>query len=566
MHDYHKPSFEPLSSRLLLTATVSQIDRDVMIVGDPAAADEMILALNGDDYRLGINGLQLQTFNPDDIDRIMFENMDEADSLWITATAEDDRLRLFGDVFELKSPGVFVSGSNFGVVRLNGYRGNDTVRIIDSPGPDELYMHAEFSSYVNSNGSVLKMSAFEQIDARATKGGRDEVKFYDTPNDDRFVSKSGSLIDEVKDGFAYMVGDGFHNVARGFERIDAFSSAGGNDEARLYGTPFSDRLEAEPRRVVLSARTTSHIPAHVVSVAHNFPVTRSYGEGSNDLAELRGHEFGKDRFVWEPDSAYLQSTGKIVPNIDGEISLDATSNIAQFPPATNVAVGFRRVTAYGTDSADIAELRAADQLGQFIGFPEIAQMSAPDSFGSAIGFRIARGIGNLGSSAYLEGSDFNDTYISNDRFGYLEGPKYLNYVSRFASVNVNGAGPGFDDSNPQQYRGPNQDYLLFDGIQYLIVGPNRRERISGFDRGRGDGVNAGWGVLEPLTMPEPFTLGGSHDQNDLPSEEEVVEIRLWAGTPFIEYERVDDGRFLAQPEPDIGRPPGFAISRNFSVR
>ena len=165
-------------------------------------------------------------------------------------------------------------------------------------------------------------------------------------------------------------------------------------------------------------------------------------------------------------------------------------------------------------------------------------MTTPNADVEAWDFRIVRSLGRGGTDrAQLQDSVANETYISNSRFAYLEGPDYLNYVEGF-SIDVFATSGGNDFANAQEYTGPNQDYLIFDGNQFLIWGPNREERIHDFNDARGDGVGpAGFQLLDQIT--HAFTLGGSHDQTDLPDEDTANDIVERSEELITLYEIVD---------------------------
>ena len=548
------PGFERLSDRLLLSVNnsmvgpsgegenhvVHQADNVVFVFGDNVENDSILLTMGTTQHQLRINDEEFE-FDASVVDEIVLSGLGGDDELTLIGSQLDDQVELSGTDVKMLSTDYVVRAKNMETTRVFGASGEDHVMIHDTAGDDELYMHSNFSAFVNDRGDIFKVSGMERVEAFSRRGGHDEVKFFDSAEDDRFVSRSGTMVRDSNDvenphyGSAYMVGESFWNYANGFARVDAYHRTGGVDEARVYGTQEDDHVTATPDLVTVSAGVTSTGSSFTVTGIHGFRTTRTYGEGGNDLAELHGQQHYEDRFVSEPASAYMYSTGNSHRDVASGFELN-------FPPivASNIVVGFEHIKANGGDDTDRAELRGTSDDDQFVGLPDIAQLTAGGTTVAALNFRVVRAIGNGGEDeAFLQGSDANETYISNTRFAYLEGGDYLNYVSNDFNVIVDGRGGGFDYANPQEYAGPNRDYVLFDGPQFLIYGPERRERIHGFDEGRGDAERAGWQVMRPIE--HPFTLGGSHDQNDAPNETQFEEIQAWAGADLPNYELHDDG-------------------------
>lgn len=444
---------------------VVQQQGDILFVIGTDVADDIDLDMSGDVYLLTINGVE-QSISPVAVDQIVIAGMAERDEVHITTGRTDERIEVFDDELEIISANYAVRVQQSEIVEVMDEGGDDLVRYYDSAGNDQLVLDPEVSTFTNSKGERYQVTGAEVTQGYAINGGSDVAIFYDSAGNDRFVGK---------ETFSYMVGEDFSNLARSFEQVVARKRAGGTDEARLYGSDSDDLLIANPEQVSLQSNNTD-------LSAFFFDVTRSYAGEGNDRAELHGQGFVTDRFVWEPTSSYLYTTGVVDPAV-------ALANLpADFEPLTvsNVAIGFDVVEGFGGDGSDRAELKGSAGDDNYIALPEIVQLSTPNAMVEATNFRIVRAFGRGGDDqAYLEDSKDNDTYISNEVFAYLEGRDYLNYVSEF-KIQVIAKNGGFDYANPRGYRGPDRDYLLFDGFQFLIYGPERRERIFGFDDGRGD--------------------------------------------------------------------------------
>ena len=526
---------ETLSARLLMAAdTVAHADASgepedyiVQSVGSIAFVigtdvdDTISLVLGEEQHQLTINGSDHQ-FDPAVIDQIVISGMSsDNDQVTIVPTSDDARVEILDDELEIITEHYAVRVQQSESVTVNELGGpQDSLRIYDSAGDDTVFLDPSFTSYTNSHGETYVVRGAERTEAYADKGGTDQALFLDSVADDRFVGRHE---------FSYLEGDGFSNYARGFEEVDARHQAGGNDEARLFGSDADDRVTARPNLVVMEADIAGNTTTITASF---FNTTRSFAGEGNDVATLIGQDLVSDRFVWTPESSYLYTTG-IEDLGDSERPPIFTPSVA-----SNVAVGFDTVHAVGSDDSDRAELMGSEEADQLVGLPEVVMLATPSATVNAQDFRIVRSFGLGGANeAYLEDSPDNDTFISNESFAYLEGTDYLNYVADF-ELQVHAKNGGGDDyANPQDYRGPDQDFLVFNDTEFFIFGPERRERIAGFDRARGDAIDAGWVIL--ASIQNPFILGGSHDRTQNPTDEQTEELVAWSNTELPNYEIVE---------------------------
>lgn len=511
---------EKLDQRVVLAANSGVLAEGAMIqqqgttvfVSGSAGNDFARIEMNADEYFVSING-DRQTFSPDDVDEVVLIGLDGCDEVAVIGGDLDDTIEVLADEVELKSEDYVVRVRQAEIVRIMGGGGTNTARISDSSGDDQLYMHRNSSTFVNGDGDIFVVSDTQRVEAFAQNGGRDTVNFYDTVADDSFVAKTN---------FAYMIGDGFWNYAKGFERIDAISRNGGRDQARLFDSSGDDLLVARPHEVVFEA-------GRAVMSTRGYFTTRTIAEsGGSDTAMLHGQDSVEDRFVWQDNSSYMFSTGVVDPG----------ATLAAPITSSNLAIGFDHIEAFGGGPNDRAELRGSAGDDEVIGLPEVVHMQTPTADVEAWDFRIVRSLGRGGNDrAQLQDSEFNDTYVSNSRFAYLEGRDYLNYVSGF-SIDVFALNAGEDHAHAQDYIGPGRDYLIFDGDQFLIWGPNREERIHGFTSARGDGEGpAGFQLLSQIN--HAFTIGGAHDQTDVPEEEVASAIVERANEEFVLFQIVD---------------------------
>lgn len=433
------------------------------------------------------------------------------DEVEVNGTELADRVHVEGDEAELLGPRVRrslryqVRVRTAETIRLTGGEGSDVAQFFDSSGDDTISMRHDSTTYDNSLGETMQLSGFERVEAFAENGGNDQVNFYDTVGDDRFVAK---------ETFSYMVGDGFSNYARGFERVDAFHEEGGSDEARLFDSAGDDVLTASPTEVMFEVGDT-------IQVAHNFPVTRAIASEGNDTGELLGQEFVDDVFVWDPVTAFMNSTGNLT---------DGANPPIDFEPITvvNLAVGFDVIEARGNGTGDRADLYGSDGDDQFFSVPGLTEMSLPDetTIVEAGNFAVVRAFAGDGfDRAELTDSAFNDRYVGRENAAYMQTPGFLSYVSGFDEIDAVSRNGGFDTALVEEYRGPRRDYLIHDDLQFLVYGPERSERVYGFDQARGVGEDAGWQILRAIV--NPFTLAGAHDNSPtgVPETDEIEELQ-----------------------------------------
>ena len=532
-------SFESLASRLLLTGNTDvepgpagendpitvQISSAVFVIGT-AESDTISLDVSGDQYELTVNG-STQQLDPLTVDQVLISGLGSSDQATITTASGADRIELNDDEMEIIGIGYTIRVQQIEAVNVVDSGGDDRVRYYDSAGDDILLLDPAFSAFTNEQGETYTVSGVEVTEAYAEAGGEDQVFFNDSPDDDRFVGK---------EQFSYMVGNGFSNYARGFEMVAAYSRAGGADEARLHGSDSDDVLVARPNDVQLTVGTTQ------IS-AITYPVTRSYGGGGNDQADVFGQDFVTDRFVWEPESPYLYTTGMQDP------AADPNDLPANFTPArtSNVFVGFDRIDARGSDDTDRAELMGSSEADTLVGLPQIVHLETPGATVEAEDFRIVRSFGRGGDDkAYLEDSAERDTYVSKRAFVYLEGPDYLNFLADFDEVIVASMNGGPDHALASEYSGPNRDALVFDGPQFLLLLLERNERVTGFATARGDADGADWMATErPSTVL--FTIDGNHVLTSIDSRtpEQRAEIDSLAQGDLLEYAILDDDIVVA---------------------
>lgn len=552
---YRRRGFERLHERILMTvdcdldAQIQQVGRIVSVTACDDQPSNVHLQIDADEFVIELNG-ETSRHSASSVDEIRFVGGDNHDQIRIDSRVTSGELiRIAGSTLSLRGDGYEVSVSDTEIVRVGPSPGLDVAEISDSPGKDELYMHDDFSTYVSAAGSVFKLSGMEQVEAESSHGGRDRVWFYDSPADDRFVSKGPG---ETRESFAYMVGDGFWNYAKGFARVDAVSGSGGRDEARLYGTPVRDFVDAKYLDVELWAGigTDSLTSTRV----RGYAATRTYSEGGDDDATISGAQGITDRFVWRSYSAFMHSN-TVFPDSDHQRDRLVLES-------SNVLVGFNEITAMG-ETHDFAELHGTPDRDEFVSIADVTRFTTEAGLRvSTSDFRIVRAHSRGGrDSAHLMGSPGNERYFSKWGYAYLEGDDWLNYVSPGFDVVADVTGPGHDVANPSRYSEDRFEVLVEDGRELMVYGPHRIQRLFGFDEAVGEtrslAPGAGLFVKDPARFS--LMLSGAHTEI-FSDHESVSDIIAVADTNFPVYELVG-GRI--QRVLGDGGLRGIVLSHNF---
>lgn len=521
-------SLELLDSRLLLSATsipdrlasanpelISCIENEVVVHGTDA--DNVIdIVLGAESHSVTIDG-ELFEFDAAVVDRILVYAGTGDDSVSFTGTALDERVEANQRSIELLSADYIARVEEAESVSIGTGEGNDRVSLEDTVGDDAFELRHNSVKYTAASGRIVTVTGHERAEAYARQGGIDEVRFFDSPNNDRFVGKYLR---------SFMEGDGFVNYARGFEQIFAQHQEGGEDEARLFDHETDDTLTAMAGETIFRVEFATY-------TVRSFPVVRTFASGGNDTAEVFGFHSIRDVFAWTPESAYMHSTGDFVPGTVPDELLGQTGVIA-----TNVMVGFDTISARASDATDRAELTGGPGDDSYVSLPGNVQLTSGGAVVNARMFPITRAFGGGGQdTAILQDSSETDRFVGRALYAYLKNSDYLNYVSGFRVTAVaSQGGPDFADIS--QFDGPGRDYLVYDGNQFLIHGPERSERLIGFSHARAVADQAG--IYEVNPYMQSLTLLGTSHADDVPSDLLVDEFVSRLGEPVSEYEVVDD--------------------------
>jgi autotransporter-associated beta strand protein len=116
------------------------------------------------------------------------------------------------------------------------FGGTDTALLFDGPG-NNIFVGAPSYAYLAAGGVAYAQADYFQVVQATSAGGsnNDSAYFYDSAGNDVFVGTPA---------YSYLAGSGFLNQANGFQSVNAYSVAGGQDTALLFDSPGDDTFGA----------------------------------------------------------------------------------------------------------------------------------------------------------------------------------------------------------------------------------------------------------------------------------------------------------------------------------
>jgi hypothetical protein len=171
----------------------------------------------------------------------------------------------------LHSGGTIVVADHFDFAQAFGGGGQDSAILFDSAGNDQFRLAPELAEIINDQFTV-SASGFETVNAIGGHG--DTMLMQDSQLDDSLW---------VNDGIAVMTGNGFKNVARGFDQIDAVASSG-NDVALIFDSQGDDVFISQGHytemQFAIGSVTTNGFD-WVTAIARNGGQDQAFIQGTN---------------------------------------------------------------------------------------------------------------------------------------------------------------------------------------------------------------------------------------------------------------------------------------------
>jgi hypothetical protein len=225
--------------------------------------------------------------------------------------------------------------SQVATVTFDGGQGFDMVTLRDSAGDETLVAEPGSATLTNHAGEFsVAVSGFEELQAYASAGGDDRATLHDSPGKDKFKGEP-AVAKMYKGGVFY------HRV-KFFDVVQGISTQG-EDDARLWDSPGDDRLESQRDETRLQGAgfdvTASGFP-QVYTRASNggFDTAIVTDSPLDDTVRARAHKV----MIWAGD--YEDPIYKLTARTFDEVYLHATRG------------GFDRAKLHDTLRDDLLEV------------------------------------------------------------------------------------------------------------------------------------------------------------------------------------------------------------------
>lgn len=313
------------------------------------------------------------------------------------------------EIFEIYSDRVVITdpithfsltARNIQVANLDGLGGTDRAIFYASTASDVFTFHADtLAASLVSGSNTFAMSNMADVEAQATNANATAV-FYDSADKDIFSASASTAT------LTPYSGAGYSAKATGFRNVQAYSTAGGSDLAKLQGTSggSTDVLVADPGYTSLTDNSSFAFQAN------GFREVLAYGSGSSDAATFYDSDSslpdtftadattGEAVMLWGTRAytkAYLfnnvaavarsgnTDTAKLNDSAQADtFAADSAGGTLSGTGYSYTATGFRSLYAYASSSdgkSDKAILNDSTGADVFVGTSTYAMMVSPGS-------------------------------------------------------------------------------------------------------------------------------------------------------------------------------------------
>ena len=203
---------------------------------------------------------------------VELDGLEGQDTVSLTGTDRDDLAQLWPGRCTLSGDGYTVTIANAEAIIVDGGGGTDVAKLYGDPDGKDIFKADPQGATLSGDGYSNDVASFHYVHAYATEGGGDSAELRGSENDDKFKSVPD-------DGYAKMYGDSLYVRAKFFDTVDAYSM-GGNDLARMFGSPGNDTFEGR--------KDSSRFHGDTFDVtANNFSrVFALAGQGGYDISKL----------------------------------------------------------------------------------------------------------------------------------------------------------------------------------------------------------------------------------------------------------------------------------------
>ncbi len=174
---------------------------------------------------------------------VSFNGIGGNDTVMLYGTAGSDVFELWLDHGTLVGVGYTVGVVGVESISVDGIGGDDIATMHDAATNDMFVGYYTGADWYYDGAVVPQVHVCNvaNVHALATAGGDDDyAKFYDSTGNDEFVAAPWNGYGE------FFYSDGRYTKAEGYDRVDAFATAGGFDKARFYDTTGDDSFWAKP--------------------------------------------------------------------------------------------------------------------------------------------------------------------------------------------------------------------------------------------------------------------------------------------------------------------------------
>ena len=412
---------DPIDLRLANLVRVSDDGTQVDVYGTDGD-DAFEASFAGPPYVVVVKGIRYDATMFPLMTGVHFFGQGGFDTALVTGSDGDEQLTLDPHSGTVTGPDYQLQLSDFSSITVHGEGGHNTVTLSDSAGNDN-YVGAP--GYAAMYGDGFYNRVYDAAESEAVAGdGVDVAKFYDSPGSDLYTGTP--VYNEVS-------GDGFKNVARYFEGVHVYATAGGFDVAKFFDSPEADNYVATPTYAAMfTEQLTGQPNGSFYNRAKFFEAVHAFATaGGSDLARFYDSP-ANDDYVATPTYAALFNT---------EYRQEYTNGFY------NRAKYFEGAHAYATaGGSDLARLYDSPQDDVFDADPSQAALyndtyELEYTHGFYNRAKFFEGVhayataGGAGDEARLHGSDGNDSFFADPTQGamYIAG-QYYNRAKFFERV------------------------------------------------------------------------------------------------------------------------------------
>ena len=332
---------------------------------------------------------------------LTFNGVDGNDKLTVLGGPGTETGTISRYSLDLTGPGYRIFGSNLEIITVDARGGTgQTATLYNGPVPGDVFTASagfRTGSMVGTGaGNVYRNSVrnFDTISGYATGGGTSARAYlYDSNGNDLFESQAGRATDPHSSIRRVSGGTGlaaYVYAGPGFDYVYGLSTAGGVDEAVLYGSDGDDSMRFQPgytSGTLVVPRAYITRPGNYFIYAQNFKKITGYPDAGNDQVAFFDTA-GNDAFTASPTDARL--TGPAGSNI----LCIATTDLVNQTYRWDTVRAYSQVGGY-----DKAYLTGSTGPDTFLGFGKPRTANA--------------GLGRLSGSGYfLEVYQFEEAYAN----------------------------------------------------------------------------------------------------------------------------------------------------------